>query len=248
MNKKILIILSAIIALSAFFITQIEFMPQYNTISVFFMIAICVPTYYYFIKKTNTKRALITIFLLSIFSMIIESIGVITGFPYGSFDYGTRLGTKIGVIPWTVSFGWVPLVIASWSIAKEQFKKKYAIIKQILLGTAILVVFDLVLDPGAVKLGFWEWGVRGAYYGIPFTNYLGWVLSGIIGLSIIALLMKNHKHDDKYLITAYFGNIFWTMIAITTLMIIPAIIGIIITIYISKKLYTNKKETKKSKR
>lgn len=247
MNKKVIIIVSIIIAISAFFITQIEFMPEYNTISVFFMVAISIPTYYYFIKKTDTKRAILTIFLLSIFSMIIESIGVITGFPYGSFDYGARLGTKIGVIPWTVSFGWVPLVIASWSIAKEQYKKKHAIIKQILLGTTILVVFDLVLDPGAAKLGFWEWGTKGAYYGIPLTNYLGWILSGIIGISIIALLMKKHKHDNKYLITAYLGNIFWTMIAIMTLMIIPAIIGIIITIYISKKIYTNKKkENKKS--
>jgi putative membrane protein len=248
MNKKTIIILSIIVALSAFFVTQLEFKPEYSTISVFFMVLLCVPTYYYFIKKTNTKRAILTIFLLSIFSMIIESIGVITGFPYGSFDYGTRLGTKIGVIPWTVSFGWVPLIIASWSITKNFFKKeKYYLLKQIITGTLILVIFDLVLDPGAAKLGFWEWGVNGIYYGIPISNYLGWIFSGIIGISIITLLMKKHKNNNNFLITAYLGNIFWTIITIMNLMIIPAIIGIIITIYISKKIYIKEKTNKKRK-
>lgn len=53
------------------------------------------------------------------------------------------------------------------------------------LGVAILVGLDLLLDPAAVALGFWSYAAGGAYYGVPLTNVLGWVLSAsvvIIGL------------------------------------------------------------------
>ncbi len=52
---------------------------------------------------------------------------------------------------------------------------------------AILVGLDLLLDPAAVALGFWSYAAGGAYYGVPLTNVLGWVLSAsvvIIGLDV----------------------------------------------------------------
>ncbi|MFP4568386.1 MAG: carotenoid biosynthesis protein [Candidatus Woesearchaeota archaeon] len=250
MKRTIIIILSIIIALSGFFISQVDYKVEYTSLSIFFMLLLSAPTYYYFIKKTNTNKAIKTIIILSLFSMIIESIGIITGTPYGYFTYTERLGAKIGVIPWTVSFGWVPLVIASWTLSENIIKtKKYEQIKKIILGTLILVAFDLVLDPGAVALRFWEWQVQGIYYGIPFTNYIGWIISGSIGMTIITKLMQGDRAHSTFLITAHLGNIFWTMVAIVNFMIIPSIIGIIITIYLSQKiLRANNKQNNKTRK
>jgi len=39
---------------------------------------------------------------------------------------------------------------------------------------------DLVLDPGAVALGFWSYAAGGVYYGVPVQNYLGWILSATV--------------------------------------------------------------------
>ncbi len=249
MKKTILIIASIIIALSAFFISSLEFREEYIPISIFFMIALCIPTYYFFIKKTNTKRAIITLLALSIFSMIIETIGVITGFPYGFFTYTDKLGGSVGVIPWTVSFGWVPLVIAAWTIAQERVKKTgYELIKKIILGAFILMLFDVVLDPGSVALNFWEWHPPGIFYGVPLSNYAGWIFSGIIGMLIITLIMKKEKPSNDFLITAYLGNTFWTVVTLTNGMIVPGIVGIIITTYLSKKIYTQRKTQRKTKK
>ena len=42
-----------------------------------------------------------------------------------------------------------------------------------------MVVCDLVLDPAAVRLGFWAWYDPGPYFGVPVINFLGCVLSWI---------------------------------------------------------------------
>ena len=245
MKKTIILIASIIIALSAFFISILEFREEYVPISIFFIIALCVPTYYFFIKKTNTKRAIITLLALSIFSMIIETIGVITGFPYGFFTYTDKLGGSVGVIPWTVSFGWAPLVIAAWTIVQEHVKKtSYELIKKIVLGALILMLFDVVLDPGSVALNFWEWHPPGIFYGVPLSNYAGWLFSGIIGMLIITIIMKKEKPSNDFLITAYLGNTFWTVVTLINGMIVPGIVGVIITIVLTKKIF-KKKEPKK---
>jgi len=43
---------------------------------------------------------------------------------------------------------------------------------------------DIVLDPGAVALGFWSFG-EGGFYGVPLTNYAGWVLSATVAVFLL---------------------------------------------------------------
>jgi putative membrane protein len=38
------------------------------------------------------------------------------------------------------------------------------------------------LDPGAVAVGFWAYADGGVYYGVPLSNFAGWVLSGTVAL------------------------------------------------------------------
>jgi putative membrane protein len=45
----------------------------------------------------------------------------------------------------------------------------------------VVVAMDIVLDPGAVSLGFWDFG-GGAFYDVPLSNYAGWVLSAIVAV------------------------------------------------------------------
>ncbi len=49
------------------------------------------------------------------------------------------------------------------------------------LSLAFVLGIDLVLDPAAVAIGFWAYPA-GAYYGVPASNYLGWLLSGAVGV------------------------------------------------------------------
>ena len=62
------------------------------------------------------KKGLLAIIAVSLFGYIIESVGVLTCFPYGCFAYSDQLGPKIaGIVPWMLLFTWPPLVIGVWS-------------------------------------------------------------------------------------------------------------------------------------
>ena len=237
MKKIIIAVMSISIAIAAIFISLLEFKQEYFAISIFFMVSLSIPTYFYLIRKTNPTKAITTILTLSIFSMVIETVGVLTGFPYGFFFYTPNLGPKIGVVPWTVSFGWVPLVIASWTLTERLLKNQTSILKKAIAGSVIITIFDLVLDPGAVALNFWFWSSHGAYYNVPISNFFGWILSGFIGMAIILKLLKNEKPNNNLLLTAFLGNIFWTFIAIMNGMTIPAVVGIVLTIFLSKIIF-----------
>jgi putative membrane protein len=50
---------------------------------------------------------------------------------------------------------------------------------------AAVVGMDLALDPAAVSLGFWGYAAGGWYYGVPWTNYAGWVLSAVVAVGIL---------------------------------------------------------------
>lgn len=237
MKRLIISLFSVAIAVAAILISLVEFKPEYYTISVFFMVSLSIPAYFVLIKKTDQNKALKAILALSIFSMAIETVGVLTGFPYGQFTYGERLGAKIGVIPWTVSFGWVPLVIAAWALT-EMYLKKLSTVKKSMAGAAILTIFDLVLDPGSAALNFWQWTSEGIYYTVPVSNYLGWLFSGFIGMLIIIKILKDETPHRYLLLTAFFGNIFWTSIALMEGMLIPLVIGIALTAILAKIIFS----------
>jgi len=54
---------------------------------------------------------------------------------------------------------------------------------------ATVVAVDLVLDPGAVAIGFWEYEA-GTFHGVPATNYAGWVLSATVATLLIDVAFR----------------------------------------------------------
>jgi lycopene beta-cyclase len=58
------------------------------------------------------------------------------------------------------------------------------VVKKILLSALAFTAWDLFLDPQMVGWDFWRWEVPGQYFGIPLSNYLGWIIvSALITLA-----------------------------------------------------------------
>ena len=86
------------------------------------------------------------------------------------------------------------------------------------------------LDPGAVALRFWVYPDGGVFYGVPLSNYAGWVLSATVAVVVLdwafdrrALLARlsscEFMLDDLVSfvilwggINAWFGN--WAAVAV----------------------------------
>ena len=57
-----------------------------------------------------------------------------------------------------------------------------------LLSSLAFTAWDLFLDPQMVGWGFWAWETPGLYFGIPLSNYLGWII-----VSAMITLVANPK-------------------------------------------------------
>ena len=181
------------------------------------------------------RRATATLLALTAYSYAIEYVGVTTGWPYGFFEYGVELGPMLlDTVPIGLPIFFFPLVLNSYLLCLLLLgdrASRWAIRLPAVIATVLLV--DLVLDPGAVALGFWAYDGGGAYYGVPWSNYLGWVLSATVAVGLFDLafdwteLVARVKTcafmlDDLVsfvilwgLINAYFGN--WVPVALAGL-------------------------------
>ena len=131
------------------------------------------------------RRAAVALGLLTVYSYAIEYVGTTTGWPYGEFVYGIELGPMLfGKVPLGLPVFFFPLVLNSYLLcllllgdrARQWFVRLPVVI-------ATVLAVDLVLDPGAVALGFWTYG-GGAYYAVPWSNYQGWVLSATVAVAL----------------------------------------------------------------
>jgi putative membrane protein len=176
------------------------------------------------------RRATFSLLALSIFGYAIEGIGVTTGFPYGPFYYGDALGPRLaGVVPLLLPLSYAPLVVgaaaASWGTRLRLLHVLYA--------TLLLVWMDAVLDPGAASLGFWVWPESGVYYGVPLSNYAGWLLSGALATTLLLTAGRWSETPRPALLdSATIATSFWTGVAILSGMVVPALLGALLFAYL----------------
>ncbi|MFB6178807.1 MAG: bisanhydrobacterioruberin hydratase [Halorientalis sp.] len=139
------------------------------------------------VTPLTDRRALVAMATLTLYSYGIEYVGTTTGWPYGSFSYGIDLGPMLlGKVPLGLPVFFFPLVLNSYLLcllllgdrARQWFVRLPAVV-------VAVVAVDLVLDPGAVSLGFWGYAAGGSYYGVPWSNYLGWVLSATVAVGLL---------------------------------------------------------------
>ncbi len=128
------------------------------------------------------RRAVGWIGVLIAYTYAIEGLGVRTGWPYGTFEYTVSLGPMLGGVPVALPVFFVPLVVNAYLLYSLLSGGRSSSGWVRLLAVALAVVaMDVVLDPGAVAVGFWTFG-GGAFYGIPLSNYAGWVLSATVAV------------------------------------------------------------------
>ena len=128
------------------------------------------------------RRALGWIGVLIAYTYAIELLGVATGWPYGSFEYTVSLGPMLGGVPVALPVFFIPLVVNAYLLCLLLLGPR-ASNGWLRLATVIaaVVAMDVVLDPGAVALGFWSFG-GGSFYGVPLSNYAGWVVSATVAV------------------------------------------------------------------
>jgi bisanhydrobacterioruberin hydratase len=116
--------------------------------------------------KSNFKLIVWCVIVYAM-TFFLEVVGVKTGYVFGSYSYGNVLGLKLFEVPLIIGFNWVVIILGAIGIASRIHKSSFQI--ALLTGT-FAVLFDLMLEPVAIKLGYWTWD-NGF---IPLQNYYAW--------------------------------------------------------------------------
>ncbi|PSQ01702.1 carotene biosynthesis protein [Halobacteriales archaeon QS_5_70_17] len=179
------------------------------------------------------RRAAAALLALTAYAYGIEYAGVRTGLPYGEFEYVVDLGPMLaGAVPIALPVFFFPLVLNSYLLCLLVLGERSASpLVRLPAVVGSVLAMDLVLDPGAVALTFWAYDGGGAYYGVPLSNYLGWVLSATVAAVAFdrgfdRAGLRRRLRDCEFMlddlvsfvvlwgaVNAYFGNVLPTVIA-----------------------------------
>ncbi len=227
--KKLTLVISGILAISAYFVATQPITPRLALVSSVSVLFFAIPSYFAILKLLGWRRGFVLLTIIGLFALFIESLAIKTGFPYGEFVYKDVLGNKIfGLTPWTVAFAYPPIVLLAYWYGRRRAKSVRNIL---VIATFTAVSIDLVLDPAAVKLGFWYWPGGGIFYSVPLINFLGWILTSYIAVSLIHAFLQKIP-TSKLQSIAYSGLAtvwFWTCVNVWLGHIWPSFVGLLVT-------------------
>jgi uncharacterized membrane protein len=164
---------------------------------------LAVLTLLYFAYTRGWKSSVFLTIFLFIYCWSVEELSVHTGFPYGHYYYSDMLGVKLDVVPITMGlmYFWIYIFpsyfIASLIADGKLFgisKNSGRLLYKALIAAILVAGIDMALDPmDATKLGLWVWtnNIHTGYYGIPYHNYLGYLITMIPAFFIYGLVEKS---------------------------------------------------------
>ncbi len=148
-------------------------------------------------KKDENWTLVGMVFLFAFITFLIEVTGVNTGVVFGNYEYGDTMKLQVFQVPLVIGINWVMLTLAGMDLSQKYFGKIYPP----LMAALLVVGFDYIMEPVAIKLNYWHW--FGAP--VPFQNYAAWfVIALIVGSVFYKMkLVPSNKLLRAYLIIQF---------------------------------------------
>lgn len=163
------------------------------------------------------KNTLIFFVIYFVISMCLETCSTITGFPFGAYSY-TAVENS-GNVSFGVGLFYFDLGYLSWTIASIlldgadwRLDKKINLFAMPIVASTVMTVVDLATDfTSSTVQHIWNWGEGGGFYGVPYTNFLGWSFVTWLCAQIFAFVLRGQQ--ETILPTHNKKNFLWPVLA-----------------------------------
>ncbi|HSH46330.1 MAG TPA: carotenoid biosynthesis protein [Longimicrobiales bacterium] len=121
-------------------------------------------------------------------SLAAELLGTGTGIPFGAYRYTDALGARwFGHVPVVIPMSWFFMAVPAYALALRLYPSRGP--RRVVLAAALLTAWDLALDPAMSRAtAYWVWERPGLYYGMPLSNLVGWMTTGVALMVALELL------------------------------------------------------------
>lgn len=147
----------------------------------------------------GVRHALVLCITCTAITFTVENIGVATGFPFGHYHFAIDAGLpRIGSIPIIVGPLWFGAGYFSWVVASilldgadRRLAKPLNVIALPIVAAFVMTQWDLVMDRSESTIAkVWIWHEGGGDFGVPLSNYLGWLLTSWLFFQAFALYLR----------------------------------------------------------
>jgi bisanhydrobacterioruberin hydratase len=159
---------------------------------------------FYTQQKINVYFILFVV-ICFVTGIVVEIVGTSTGYLFGQYEYGKMLGVGIKNVPLVIGINWfiimyccgitVHTILEKLSTKLETMTSAPSPALKILSivsdGAMLAVVFDWIMEPAAIKLGYWKWLGDGE---IPSYNYMTWFVISTLMMLIFSVLKFNKQN------------------------------------------------------
>jgi len=151
---------------------QLMKLTSYNLLFVAFL-------FLYNASEVNKTYAL-WLLIIGISGYLVELLGILTGLVFGTYSYGEGLGIKVADVPLMIGVNWALLVFATGALIH---KIRMSLWLRSALGATVMVGYDVLLEPVAMRFDFWSWEGNQ----VPLQNYLAWwIISFVMHFGVMA--------------------------------------------------------------
>jgi uncharacterized membrane protein len=114
-----------------------------------------------------------------------ELVGTATGRPFGRYRYGAGLGPRLRGVPVLAAAAWGMMARPAWVVAGLIDARPR---RRVALAAGALTAWDAFLDPRMVRERYWTWARGGRYEDVPASNFVGWLITGLVAFSLCAAI------------------------------------------------------------
>lgn len=143
----------------------------------------------------GTRGIVVFIALCLATATLFESLGLRTGFPFGHYFFTGVMGPKVMGLPILLALAWVGVGYAAWIVATQivgaRINSRFGLLLTPFVAAAAMCAWDLGMDPEWACIDrAWVWLDGGGYFGVPFSNYFGWLLTTWVFYQAFALWLS----------------------------------------------------------
>lgn len=126
------------------------------------------------------RRALLALGWVVSATLVVERVGVGTGWPFGRYHYTGALQPSVWHVPVIVPLAWFALGVPAREMASRLVVSPVA---RVGVAACALTAWDLFLDPQMVHEGYWRWTGATQWRDVPLSNFAGWLAVSLVVLA-----------------------------------------------------------------